>query len=310
MLSAFDLNGVWASGGEAGPLIVTQTSLPPGSQPDPDGNFFTVDMSAYREQGGITDIISDVRPIAYGTIHDATHIDIIFPDDKDYTAELIPGNASTGVRDTILFSNNSSWTRVVNFWGGATLIPLEGRWSYNGAPGPFIGPPDASGLNFPIDMSFQNRPAAKLLRVTTLENIPTFASVVAVFEDPQSEVYAILKPSPRSIAWYNNSVWTWVAPSFTASWKSSSDGPTLVVTGANYPGNRSLIVSITSPDQPTVHIQEDVMTSALGAFILSVQEEWRSGDRLTITVQVQTGPSPFASTVQAVAEGTAQLVKT
>ena len=55
-LSAFDLNGVWAYGGEAGPLIVTQTSPPPGAQPDPNGNFFTVDTSAYREQGGITDI--------------------------------------------------------------------------------------------------------------------------------------------------------------------------------------------------------------------------------------------------------------
>ena len=64
--------------------------------------------------------------MAYGTVHDATQIDIIFPDDKDYTAELVQGDANNGVPDKIVFSNNSSWTRVANFWGGDTRIPLEG----------------------------------------------------------------------------------------------------------------------------------------------------------------------------------------
>jgi hypothetical protein len=72
-------------------------------------------MSAYRERNGNTDVISDVRPLAYGTITDANHVQIIFPDDKTYTAELITGNPSTGTPDTILFSNNSTWTRVANF---------------------------------------------------------------------------------------------------------------------------------------------------------------------------------------------------
>lgn len=81
MLTIFDLNGIWASGGVAGPVITV------------NGNAILVDMSAYK------------RPTASGSILDSSDITVNFPDDKTYTGKLQPAN-------TIAWSNNSEWTKV------------------------------------------------------------------------------------------------------------------------------------------------------------------------------------------------------
>ncbi len=81
LTTVIDLNGRWESGGAPGPLITVS------------GEAISVDMGYAG------------RPTATGSITDASDIVITFPDDKTYTAKLqLPG--------TILWSNNSTWTKV------------------------------------------------------------------------------------------------------------------------------------------------------------------------------------------------------
>jgi len=80
--AVFDLNGIWASGGIAGPVISAASSA------------ITVDMSAYH------------RPAAHGSIIDSSTISITFPDDATYTGKLILPNK-------IQWSNNSTWTKLI-----------------------------------------------------------------------------------------------------------------------------------------------------------------------------------------------------
>lgn len=84
-----DLAGQWAVGGVPGPVI----SL--------SGNSISIDMSAYK------------RPLAVGSFVDSSSITVNFPDDKTYSAKLQPPN-------TIEWSNNSTWTKVV----GVVASPL------------------------------------------------------------------------------------------------------------------------------------------------------------------------------------------
>lgn len=79
--TVLNLNGKWASGGTAGPVISVS------------GSAIVVDMSAYH------------RPTAHGSIVNSTTITVDFPDDKTYTGTLqAPG--------TIKWSNGSSWTKA------------------------------------------------------------------------------------------------------------------------------------------------------------------------------------------------------
>ena len=79
--TVINLNGTWASGGVAGPVISV------------NGPALSVDMSAYK------------RPTASGTIVDDSDITVTFPDDATYTGKLQAPNV-------ILWSNNSAWTKV------------------------------------------------------------------------------------------------------------------------------------------------------------------------------------------------------
>jgi hypothetical protein len=78
-----DLNGTWTDGPGRGPGPVISVQ----------GPAITVDMSRFN------------RPTAHGTFIDETHISVTFPDDRTYTAQLLPP-------DTILWSNNSEWTKL------------------------------------------------------------------------------------------------------------------------------------------------------------------------------------------------------
>ena len=81
LATVIDLNGIWESGGTPGPVVSV------------NGNLISVDMSAYK------------RPTASGTIIDDSDISVDFPDDKTYTGKL-------QAPKTILWSNNSAWTKV------------------------------------------------------------------------------------------------------------------------------------------------------------------------------------------------------
>jgi hypothetical protein len=291
-LAIFDLNGVWAAGGETGPRIQTTNAInfvPPDFQPDPDGKYLVVDMSAYPAIAPPTNAngIKAVRPQATGVIQDATHISLNFPDDRTHTAELIAGNPSTGTPDTIVFDNNSSWTRVANFWGGETLIPLQGRWASNGTPGPFIGAPTGY-FTYPIDMSAYNQPAAHVSVLLWTDETPSFASLLGLFEDASgSDIFAVLKGSPPSIAWYNGTVWTFVPPSWTTHLSKNSDGPLFVIDGKDFPGNRILLIKITSPDQATLNFEDQITTNSDGTFVYNTLPAWRPSDRLVISIGPQ-----------------------
>ena len=93
--SVFPLAGKYAAGGAQGPVIAVT------------GNAITVDMSAYH------------RPSAFGTIIDVNDITVTFPDDKTYSGKLqAPG--------TILWSNNSSWTKVgIGVFGGGGFVNIR-----------------------------------------------------------------------------------------------------------------------------------------------------------------------------------------
>ncbi len=89
-----DINGVWASGGTAGPVItVTAISI-------------AVDMSAYG------------RPTAHGKILTASTITVTFPDAGTFTGTLqAPG--------TINWSNNSAWTRSTTVLASANILDFQ-----------------------------------------------------------------------------------------------------------------------------------------------------------------------------------------
>jgi hypothetical protein len=79
--TVFDLDGTWAVGGVPGPKIVS------------DGKQLSIDMSALH------------RPSALGVVVSPSIISVTFPDDQTYKATLQPPG-------TILWSNNSTWTKV------------------------------------------------------------------------------------------------------------------------------------------------------------------------------------------------------
>jgi hypothetical protein len=78
---AVDLGGTWNAGSGPGPVISVQ------------GQSITVDMSRFG------------RPAAHGMIIDEFRISVTFPDDRTYTAQLIPPN-------TIRWSNGSEWAKL------------------------------------------------------------------------------------------------------------------------------------------------------------------------------------------------------
>ena len=140
----FDLNGVWASGGTAGPIISV------------NGNSISVDMSAYK------------RPAAQGSIVDSSNISVTFPDDKTYTGTLeLPG--------TIVWSNNSSWTKLPT---GTSLFDLNGRWVSGGTQQALIS---VSGNVIAIDMSAYQRPAAQGFVVDSSRIVVAFPDDKAYF---------------------------------------------------------------------------------------------------------------------------------
>jgi hypothetical protein len=81
--TVFDLNGAWTDfpGHSSGPVISVLDRT------------ITVDMSAFH------------RPTAHGSVIDTTHITVTFPDDTTYTGQLLAPR-------TILWSNNSTWTKL------------------------------------------------------------------------------------------------------------------------------------------------------------------------------------------------------
>jgi len=160
--TVLDLRGAWASGGVAGPFISVT------------GNSISIDMSASH------------RPTASGSVLDGTHISVNFPDDKTYTAVLQPPNV-------ILWSNNSSWTKVPAI---ETVIDLNGRWMSGGVLGPSI---TVHGNSISIDMSALKRPTA----VGTVVN----SSTISV-NFPDDKAYSGVLQKPGTIRWSNNSAWT------------------------------------------------------------------------------------------------------
>jgi hypothetical protein len=143
------LNGQWAAGGVAGPVVSVT------------GNALSIDMSALK------------RPTATGTITDSSHISVNFPDDKSYTGTLeAPG--------TILWSNNSTWTNVAI----QPEFDLNGQWAAGGVPGPVIS---VNGNALSIDMSALNRPTAtgSITSSSTLTvNFPDDKTYTAKLEPP------------------------------------------------------------------------------------------------------------------------------
>src|SRR6185437_2396378 len=160
--TVLDLRGAWASGGAAGPFVSVT------------GNSISIDMSAYH------------RPTASGRVLDSTHISVSFPDDKTYTGVLQAPNV-------ILWSNNSSWTKVPAI---QTVIDLNGRWMSGGVLGPVI---TVHGNSISVDMSALNRP-------TAVGTVVSGSNISVAFPDAPT-VTGVLQP-PRTIRWSNNSTWT------------------------------------------------------------------------------------------------------
>ena len=160
--TVLDLRGAWASGRAAGPFVSVT------------GNSISIDMSAYH------------RPTASGRVLDSTHISVSFPDDKTYTGVLQAPNV-------ILWSNNSSWTKVPAI---QTVIDLNGRWMSGGVLGPAI---TVHGNSISIDMSAYHRPTA----VGTVIN---GSGISVTF--PDDKTYSGVLQPPGTIRWSNNTTWT------------------------------------------------------------------------------------------------------
>ncbi len=153
-----DLNGEWAGG----PFITVH------------GDTIAIDMS------------SSHRPAAHGTVFDATHISVNFPDDKSYTGILQAPNI-------IKWSNNSTWTKVV---ATTPIIDLNGGWMSGGVLGPRI---KVEGNLLSVDMSALNRPNAT-------GNIVNGSTISVSFPDDKTYIGTLQQPD--TIRWSNNSTWT------------------------------------------------------------------------------------------------------
>lgn len=189
--TVFDLSGQWASGGVPGPFFTV------------GGNSLSVDMSVFN------------RPTANGSILDSSDITITFPDDNTFTGKLqAPG--------TILWSNNSTWTRVPV----TTTINLNGAWASGGIPGPFIS---VHNQSISVDMSAFGRPTASGTILDSSDITVTF---------PDDNTFTGKLQPPNTIHWSNNSAWTKVAPSMdtlfdlNGQWASGGiPGPVITVDG-------------------------------------------------------------------------------
>jgi hypothetical protein len=270
----FDLSGAWTADGQSAALFLQNSTPQIDTGADDLEDTFTVDMSNYAAlfSGGYSNDYT--RPPATCTLHSPTEIDINFPDDQDYTAILVSGGDEGP--DTIQFSNGSSWSRVPDFWGGATLFSLEGRWAAGGVAGPFIGPPFV-GSAFEIDMSFYNGRGPAPLDVPL-----SFGYISAHFIDPADQVNAFLR-LPRTLSWSNGSSWTWVPPTFSAKVNNQQ----LQIEGENYPALRELTLHITAEYQNTVYQVDAPVTSGhFGEFVTYVDQQWNERSSITITVNV------------------------
>jgi hypothetical protein len=160
IVTAINLNGSWTDGSSRSAAInVTRQS-------------FSIDMSAFG------------RPTAHGTVNGYTSITAIFPDDKTYTGQL----AAPG---TIVWSNGSRWTKVVN-----TIFDLNGNWT-DGSP--WIAIINEGPASLTVDMSDFDRPTAH-------GSIVNSSSITVTF--PDDRTYTGTLQAPNTIRWSNGSTWT------------------------------------------------------------------------------------------------------
>jgi hypothetical protein len=160
IITAINLSGSWTDGSNRSAAIsVTRRS-------------FSIDMSAFG------------RPRANGTIVGYTDITATFPDDRTYNGQLTQPR-------TIIWSNGSIWTKIVN-----TVFDLNGSWS-DGSPWISVIYEGATSLT--VDMSDFDRPTAH-------GNIIDSSTIAVTFPDDQT--YTGTLQGPNTIRWSNGSAWT------------------------------------------------------------------------------------------------------
>jgi hypothetical protein len=158
--TAVNLNGDWTDGSSRSAIITVDISS------------LSVNMAAFD------------RPAATGRIVDWSAIEVTFPDDRTYTAQLQPPNQ-------IRWSNNSVWTKVLN-----TVIDLNGDWT-DGSDR--VARVFASAKSIKVDMSDFDRSNANGTIVDTSNIKVTF---------PDDTTYTGQVQAPNRIVWSNGSVWT------------------------------------------------------------------------------------------------------
>jgi hypothetical protein len=136
-----------------------------------DLSSLSVNMSAFN------------RPAARGSIVDWSTIEVTFPDDRTYTAQVQPPHQ-------IRWSNNSAWTKVVN-----TVIDLNGDWTDGSGRTARIA---AGAKALKLDMSDFDRSNAN-------GSIVNSSSITVTF--PDDTTYTGQVQTPNKIVWSNGSVW-------------------------------------------------------------------------------------------------------
>lgn len=156
--TVMNLAGEWTDGSSRNAVISVDLSS------------LSVNMSAFN------------RPAARGRIVDWSAIEVTFPDDRTYTAQLQPPH--------IRWSNNSAWTKVVN-----TVIDLNGDWT---AGSDRIARIFAGAKSIKVDMSDFDRSNAN-------GSIVDASNIKVTFPDDQT--YTGQVQAPNKIVWSNGSVW-------------------------------------------------------------------------------------------------------
>jgi hypothetical protein len=159
-ITILNLNGDWTDGSSRSAAISV------------DINDLNIDMSKFS------------RPAAKGSVTGEFSIEVTFPDDRTYTAQLQgPG--------TIRWSNNSVWTKIVN-----TVMDLNGNWT-DGSERTAVIYEGASAIR--VDMSDYDRPNAQ-------GSIVNSSTISVKF--PDDRTYTAQLQAPNTIRWSNGSVWT------------------------------------------------------------------------------------------------------
>jgi hypothetical protein len=167
----------------------------------------------------------------------------------------------------------------------ATVLDLNGTWTYGGLPGPRI---TAGSTSLTVDMSAYHRPTAN---GTIVDN----ATIRVTF--PDDATFTGHLEAPNTIRWSNGTTWIKaVSRRISVSKQGAGASTVFVVAGTGFTPNVRVVIRVTTPQFQQVQFAE---TSGFdGTFASPHSVPCVSGGQLTVTAFEDRDPThTFANAV-------------